>query len=58
MQHDVDNNQNFLEKHIIMISEDHVTLKMSNDAENTDLITEINYSLLYIHTENSCSTLQ
>ncbi len=27
VQHNVDNNQNFLEKHIIMISEDHVTLK-------------------------------
>ncbi len=25
----------------------------SNDAENTDLITEINYTLLYIHIENS-----
>ncbi len=24
----------------------------SNDAENTDLITEINYILQYIHTEN------
>ncbi len=34
----------FLE-HIIMISEDDVTLKdCSNDAENTALITEINYS--------------
>ncbi len=29
-------------QHIIMISEDHVTLK--TDAENTDLITEMNYS--------------
>ncbi len=31
-----------------MISEDHVTLK-TNDAENTDLITEINYTLTDIH---------
>ncbi len=29
----------------------------SNDAENTDLITEINYTLTYIHTENSYFTL-
>ncbi len=37
-----------------MISEDHVTLKdWSNDAENTDLTTEINYSFTYIHIENS-----
>ncbi len=26
---------------------------MSNDAENSDLITAINYILLYIHIENS-----
>ncbi len=26
----------------------------SNDAENTALITEINYSLTHIHIENSC----
>ncbi len=26
----------------------------SNDAENTDLITEINYILIYIQIENSC----
>ncbi len=33
-----------------MISEDHVTSEdWSNDAENTDLITEINYSLTHIH---------
>ncbi len=31
-----------------MISED-----WSNDAENSALITEINYSLTYIHIENS-----
>ncbi len=35
-----------------MISEDHVT-HVSNDAENTALITEINYSLTCIHIENS-----
>ncbi len=35
-----------------MISEDHVTEEWSNDDENTALITEINYSLLFIHTEN------
>ncbi len=29
----------------------------SNDAENTALITEINYSLTHIHIENSCFTL-
>ncbi len=28
----------------------------SNDAENTALITEINYSLTHIHIENSCFT--
>ncbi len=36
-----------------MISEDHVTLDWSDDAENTALITEINYSLTDIHIENS-----
>ncbi len=36
-----------------MISEDHVTLKKSNDAVNT----EINYSLTHIHIENSCLNL-
>ncbi len=36
-----------------MISEDHVTQDWSNDAENTALITEINYILTYIHTEHS-----
>ncbi len=30
----------------------------SNDAENTALITEINYSLTHIHIENSCFTLE
>ncbi len=38
-------------QHIIMISEDHVTL--SNDAENSALITGINYILQYIQIENS-----
>ncbi len=34
----------FIRMHIVMISEDHVTLKTrSNDAENTALITGINY---------------
>ncbi len=32
-----------------MISEDHATQDWRNDAENTDLITEINYILQYIH---------
>ncbi len=35
-----------------MISEDHVTEDWSNDAENTALITRINYILQYIHIEN------
>ncbi len=35
---------------IIMFSEDHVTLK--TDAGNSALITEINYGLTDIHTEN------
>ncbi len=38
-------------QHIRMISEDHVTLK-SNDAENSALITGINYILKYIEIEN------
>ncbi len=38
-------------QYIIMISADHVTLK--TDAENTALITEINYILEYIQTEKS-----
>ncbi len=37
-----------------MISEDHVTEDWSNDAENTDFITGINYSLTYTHIENIC----
>ncbi len=41
----------FLEQYIFMISEDHVT---RNDAENTALTTEINYSLTHIHKENCC----
>ncbi len=39
----------FLEQHIIMISEDHVTLKTGVMM----LKTEINYSLTDIHKENS-----
>ncbi len=39
----------FVEQHIIMISEDHVTEDWRNGAENT----EINYSLTPIHIENS-----
>ncbi len=40
-------------QHIIMISEDHMTLKdWSNDAEYSALITRTNYSLQYT-TENS-----
>ncbi len=31
-----------------------ITEECSNDAENTALITEINYSLTHIHIENSC----
>ncbi len=40
-------------KHIRMISEDHVTEDWRNDAENTALITEINYIVQYIHIENT-----
>ncbi len=36
-----------------MIPEDHVTEDWCNDAETTALITAINYSLTYIHRENS-----
>ncbi len=36
----------FVERYIIMISEDHVTEDCSNDAVNTVLITGISYSLL------------
>jgi len=35
----------FVERYIIMISEDHVTEDYSNDAVNTVLITGISYSL-------------
>ncbi len=35
-----------------MISEDHVTQDWSNEAENTVLITEINY-ITYLHIKNS-----
>jgi len=37
-------------QHISMISER--SCDWSNDAENTALITEINYSLTHIHIEN------
>ncbi len=40
-------------QHIIMISED-----WSNDAENTALITEINYIWTYIHMENGSFKLK
>ncbi len=41
-------------QHIRMISEGSCdTEDWSNDAENTALITEINYSLKYIQVENS-----
>ncbi len=43
---------------MIMISEDHVTLKTSNDAENSALITEINYILTDIHIDNSYFQMQ
>ncbi len=36
-----------------MISEDHVTEDWSNDAENTALISEINYILQYLQIENT-----
>jgi len=32
-----------------------VTLKRNNDAENSALITGINYTFTYIHIENICS---
>ncbi len=35
-----------------MISEDHVTGDWTNDAENTALITEINYILKHVLIEN------
>ncbi len=57
----IDNNQKcflIINQHIIMISEDHVTEDWSNDAENTALITEINYSLIDILIENRYFKLQ
>ncbi len=43
----------FLEQHIIMISEDHVTLEKTGVMmlKNTEIK---NYSLTHIHIENSC----
>jgi len=44
----------FLEHQIRVISEGSCdTEDWSNDAENAALITRINYTLLYIHIENS-----
>ncbi len=40
-------------QHIRMISEDQDTEDWSNDAENTDLITEINYIWTYIQIETA-----
>ncbi len=40
-----------------MISEDHVSEDWSNEAENTALITGINYILTYIQKENGYFTL-
>ncbi len=41
-----------------MISEDHVTLKTAVMMLEIQLrITEINYSLIHIHIENSCFNL-
>ncbi len=43
----------FLEQHIIMISEDHVSLKTAVMMLKIQLsITEINYTLTNIHIEN------
>ncbi len=36
------------------MSMDELEFDFDNDAENTALITEINYSLTHIHIENSC----
>ncbi len=44
----------FLEQQISILEwflKDHVTLKTSNDDENSDLITAINSILKYIHIE-------
>ncbi len=48
-----------MNRNIRMISEGSCDSEdWSNDAENTALITEINYSLTDIHIENSCLKLQ
>ncbi len=44
-------------QYIKMISEDHVTEDWSNEAENSALITGINYNLTYIQKENDYFTL-
>ena len=47
------------DQHVRMISEGSCdTEDWSNDAENSALITGINYTLLYIHIENSWFTLE
>ncbi len=40
-------------QHISMISEESCVTDWSNDAENSALITAVNYILRYIHIENS-----
>ncbi len=60
VQHNIDNNQKcFLIKSAYYYDfwRSCDTEDCSNDAENTALITEINYSLTHIHIENSCFTL-
>jgi len=48
----------FLKHHIIIISVGSCdTEDWSNEAENSALITGINYTLLYIHIENRCFKL-
>ncbi len=47
----------FLEQHIRMISEDHDTEDWSNDAENSALITGLNYTLKYIRNAEMHSLL-
>ncbi len=56
MKQHISFNTHIHNQHIIMISEDHVTLK--TDAENTALITEINYSLTHIKIGNLYYKLQ
>ncbi len=62
VQHNIDNNQKcFLSSKSAYYYDfwrSCDTEDWSNDAENTALITEINYSLTDIHIENSCFTLE